>query len=86
MAYLARSSDQILRWHCRQAVLANMRGTGEIILEHDLPPGSDLMGQILSEPQAADRMEFELFGQHVLESGKLQEGFRLSGHAQPSCI
>ena len=27
-----------------QAVLANMRGTGEIILENDFSPGSDLMG------------------------------------------
>ena len=24
--------------------------------------GSDMIGQILSEPQAAERMEFELFG------------------------
>ena len=39
-----------------------MRGNGEIILEHDFPPGYDMIGQILSEPQAAERMEFELFG------------------------
>lgn len=39
-----------------------MRGTGELILEHDFPPGSDMIGQILSEPKAAQRMEFELFG------------------------
>jgi hypothetical protein len=28
----------------------------------DFPPGSDMMGQILRGPRAADRMEFELFG------------------------
>lgn len=38
------------------------RGTGEIILEHDFPPSSDTMGQILSAPQAAELIEFELFG------------------------
>ena len=43
--------------HFMQAGLANMRGTGE-----NFPPGSDMIGQILNEPQAAERMEFELFG------------------------
>lgn len=33
----ARCTDQLLRWHFRQAVLANTRGAGEIILEHDFP-------------------------------------------------
>ena len=39
-----------------------MRDTGDIILEHDFPPGSDMIGQILSQPKAAERIEFELFG------------------------
>ena len=56
-----RPVDQLLRWHFRQAVLANMRGAGEPIFEHDFPPGSDIVGQILSGPKAAERMEFEVF-------------------------
>ena len=57
-----RPVDQLLRWHFRQAVLANMRGAGEPIFETDFPPGTDMMGEILSGPMAAERMEFELFG------------------------
>ena len=56
-----RPVDQLLRWHFRQAVLANMRGAGEPIFEHDFPPGSDIVGDILHGPKAAERMEFELF-------------------------
>ena len=58
---VTRCSNRLLRWHFRLAVLANMGGTGEILMEHDFPSGSDTMGQILSAPQAASRMEFELF-------------------------
>ncbi|KAG0123482.1 hypothetical protein HOY82DRAFT_619227 [Tuber indicum] len=36
-------SDDILRWHFRQSVLANMRGLGEPIFEHDFPPGTDMV-------------------------------------------
>jgi hypothetical protein len=57
-----RPIDEFLRWHFRQAVLTNMKGAGEPIFEHDFPPGSDMMGQILRGPRAAGRMEFELFG------------------------
>ena len=39
-----------------------MRGVGEPVFEHDFLPGSDMMGDILRGPRAADRMEFELFG------------------------
>ncbi|KAF1810201.1 hypothetical protein P152DRAFT_401644 [Eremomyces bilateralis CBS 781.70] len=56
-----RPIDQLLRWHFRQAVLANMRGAGEPSFEHDFPPGSDIVGDILSGSKAAERMEFELF-------------------------
>ncbi|KAF2188005.1 hypothetical protein K469DRAFT_725039 [Zopfia rhizophila CBS 207.26] len=56
-----RPADQLLRWHFRQAVLANMRGAGEPIFEHDFPPGSDIVGDILHGPKAAERMEYELF-------------------------
>ncbi|KAK9326700.1 hypothetical protein V1520DRAFT_350736 [Lipomyces starkeyi] len=50
-----------LRWHFRQAVLANMRGAGEPSFETDFPPGTDMMGEILSGPASAKRMEAELF-------------------------
>ena len=56
-----RPADQLLRWHFRQAVLANMRGAGEPVFEVDFPPGSDMMGEIMSGPMAAERMEFKLF-------------------------
>lgn len=49
-----------LRWHFRQAVRTNMRCTGEPVLEHDFPSGSDSMGEILRGPKAAERMEFGL--------------------------
>jgi hypothetical protein len=52
--------DELLRWHFRQAVLANMKGAGEPIYEVDFA-GGDMMGEIRSGPKAADRMEFELF-------------------------
>lgn len=38
-----------------------MRGAGESIFEHDFPSGSDMIGNILSGPKAAERMEFKLF-------------------------
>ncbi|KAJ8100167.1 HNH endonuclease-domain-containing protein [Lipomyces tetrasporus] len=53
--------DELLRWHFRQAVLANMRAAGESVLEFDFPPGTDMVGEILSGPDAAKRMEAELF-------------------------
>ncbi|KAK9361218.1 hypothetical protein V1504DRAFT_452379 [Lipomyces starkeyi] len=53
--------DDLLRWHFRQAVLVNMRGVGEPSFEIDFPPGSDMVGEILSGPQPAKRMEAELF-------------------------
>ncbi|KAK9367465.1 hypothetical protein V1509DRAFT_566789 [Lipomyces kononenkoae] len=53
--------DELLRWHFRQAVLANMRGVGEPVFGMDFPLGSDMMGEILSGPQATKWMESELF-------------------------
>ncbi|KAK9484375.1 hypothetical protein V1527DRAFT_520616 [Lipomyces starkeyi] len=53
--------DELLRWHFHQAVLANMRGAGEQPrFETDFPPGTDMIGEILSGPAAAKRMEAEL--------------------------
>ncbi|PUU79019.1 hypothetical protein B9Z19DRAFT_1047514 [Tuber borchii] len=56
-----RPVDQVLRWHFRQAVLVNMKGAGEACFETDFPPGSDMIGEIMSGAKAAERMEFELF-------------------------
>ena len=56
-----RPPDEFLRWHFEQAVLCNVRGAGEPHFELDFPPGSDMMGEILAAPKAAERMEFELF-------------------------
>ena len=43
-----KPSENVLGWHFRQAVLANMRGAGEPVFECDFPPGSDMMGEITS--------------------------------------
>jgi len=53
-------SDQFLRWHFRQSVLANVRGAGEPIFEHDFPPGTDMVGEILAGPYARERFELEI--------------------------
>ncbi|KAH8147456.1 uncharacterized protein LAJ45_08613 [Morchella importuna] len=60
-----RPVDELLRWHFRQAVLANVRLVGEPIFEVDFPPGSDMIGEILSGPKAGERMEYELFSRLV---------------------
>ncbi|CAK7210933.1 hypothetical protein SBRCBS47491_000946 [Sporothrix bragantina] len=55
-----RPPDELLWWHFTQAVLANMRGSGEPIFEEDFPPGSDMMGEIQEGPHAVQRLTFEL--------------------------
>jgi hypothetical protein len=52
-----RVSDELLRWHFHQSVLANLRGAGEPILEHDFLPGTDTVGQVLAGPYAQARYE-----------------------------
>ncbi|KAL0631658.1 hypothetical protein Q9L58_009470 [Maublancomyces gigas] len=47
-----RPIDQLSRWHLRQAVLANMRGAGEPVFKIDFPPGSNMVGEIISGPRA----------------------------------
>ena len=44
--------DILLTWHFEQAVLCNVRGVGEPVLDPDFPPGTDMMGEIFSGPQA----------------------------------
>ena len=53
-------SDHLLRWHFRQSVLANMRGPGEPVFEHDFSPGTDIMGEILAGPYGQERFELEM--------------------------
>ncbi|CUS07610.1 unnamed protein product, partial [Tuber aestivum] len=50
-------ADQLLRWHFCQSVLVNMRGAGEPIFEHDFPPGTDMVGEILAGPYAQERFK-----------------------------
>ncbi|KAI9781116.1 MAG: hypothetical protein M1816_002474 [Peltula sp. TS41687] len=57
-----RVSDELLRWHFRQAVLFNVKGAGERIWEFDFPPGTDMIGEIMSGPDGPERMELELGG------------------------
>ncbi|KAK9238034.1 hypothetical protein V1525DRAFT_425775 [Lipomyces kononenkoae] len=45
-------SDELLRWHFR---------AGEPVFETDFPPGSDMVGEICSGPDAIKRVEAELF-------------------------
>ncbi|KAK9242803.1 hypothetical protein V1506DRAFT_570678 [Lipomyces tetrasporus] len=42
-------------------VVANMRGAGEPNFEMDFPPGTDMMGEIFSGPEAMKRIVAELF-------------------------
>lgn len=53
-------SDEVLRWHFRQSVLANMRGAGEPLFETDFPPGTDMMATLRAEPYGKERFEMEL--------------------------
>ncbi|KAJ9213907.1 hypothetical protein DTO166G4_4518 [Paecilomyces variotii] len=55
-----RVSDNLLRWHFRQSILRNMRGAGEPSWEHDFPPGSDMLREILEGPFPIERFEMEL--------------------------
>ncbi|KAJ5541442.1 hypothetical protein N7494_006518 [Penicillium frequentans] len=52
-------ADELLRWHFRQSVLANMKGAGEPTFEADFPPGTDMMKQIMEGPIPAERLEVE---------------------------
>lgn len=64
-----RVSDALLRWHFRQAVLANMRGAGEPIFEHDFPPGTDMLAELRSEPEPYGKQRFEMEMSSRLRNG-----------------
>lgn len=50
-------SDEILRRHFRQSVIANMRVNGEPVFESDFPPGSGQMKKLSKEPYGKERLE-----------------------------
>ncbi|KAK9361217.1 hypothetical protein V1504DRAFT_96707 [Lipomyces starkeyi] len=52
---------ELLRWHFRQAVFANMRGAGEAQSGTDSPPGPDVVGVALKGPEPANSMGAEIF-------------------------
>ena len=54
-----RVSDELLRWHFRQSVFANMRGMGEPIFEYDFG-GLDMIQEISEEPYGRERLEMEV--------------------------
>ena len=53
-------SDELLRWHFRQSILANMRGEGGPIFEHDFPGGSDEVTEIGLGPWGSERLGMEI--------------------------
>ncbi|KAL1860062.1 hypothetical protein Plec18170_002011 [Paecilomyces lecythidis] len=55
-----RVSDELLEWHFRQCVLANMKGAGEPLFEHDFPPGTDMIAEIREGPMPKERFETEI--------------------------
>ena len=63
----ARPVDQLLRWHFQQAVHTNMREADESVFECYFPPDSHVVGEIISSPRAAERMEFELFSRVAVQ-------------------
>ncbi|KAF8443643.1 hypothetical protein BGX38DRAFT_1199308 [Terfezia claveryi] len=59
-ANIHRVSDELLRWHFRQSVLANMRGEGEPVFEHDFPGGNDAVAEIGLGPRGSERLGMEI--------------------------
>ena len=53
--------DELLRWNFHQAILVNVKGNGMPVLEHDYPDGGGILSEILGEPMARERLEFEFF-------------------------
>ena len=55
-----------------------MKGAGEPIFEHDFPPSSDIVGDILHGPKAGERMEFELFSRLGAQVELFQQEARMA--------
>ena len=54
-----RVSDELLWLHFRQSVLANMKGAGEPVFEHDFT-GTNMVKEISSGPYGKERLEMEV--------------------------
>lgn len=54
-----------------------MRGAGVTRFENDFPPGSDMVREIMSGPQAAERMEFVVFGRRAVDENYVSQGLPL---------
>lgn len=54
-------SPDLLRWHLKMCVYRNMKANTEPQEEWEEDLGEDNMGAILDQPDAAERMEVELF-------------------------
>lgn len=55
-------TDDLLRWHFRQAVLTNTKGYGVVTdFEFQFLPGTVVMAVIRKSLDAAEWMEFELY-------------------------
>ncbi|KAF8465989.1 hypothetical protein BDZ91DRAFT_849115 [Kalaharituber pfeilii] len=75
-----RVCDELLRWHFKQSVLANMRGAGEPVFEHDFPPGTDMVKEISEGPYEKERFELELLGRLRGVVGKIAWSFLTPGN------
>ncbi|KAJ5781930.1 uncharacterized protein N7518_010413 [Penicillium psychrosexuale] len=56
-----RVSANLLRWHLRMCLYKHLKANAEPQTEWEEDLGEDPMGEILSQPDAAERMEVELF-------------------------
>lgn len=62
-------SDNALRWHFEQAVLAHVKGAaGKPAWDFDLG-GGDEIGEIMEGPYAGERMEAELYTRLGIRDG-----------------
>jgi len=53
-------SNELPKRHSRLSVLANMRGAGELIFEHDFPPGNYTLDEIPVCPDSRERFGLEM--------------------------
>ena len=56
-----RPPDELLRWHLRQTVLANMRGAGEPLFDAYYGHNVDALRVVSDGPRPVEHIEFELF-------------------------
>jgi hypothetical protein len=73
-------SDELLRWHFRQCVFANMRGAGEPLFETDFPPGEDMMATLRAEPYGKERFEMELAWRLKDRAGEAEVRYQSTVH------